>query len=94
MLFVFVLVMTMIFAAFTVDIGFISLTKSELKKSADAAALSAVIDLKDGFGPGASVSADQAGENARQAAVAVAASNRVAGKSSITARWEIRCSTW
>ena len=36
------------FVAFTVDMGYMTLTKGELQNAADAAALAGVVDLKDG----------------------------------------------
>ena len=80
-----VMVMVLAFAAFTVDIGYIALTKGQLQKSSDAASLSAMIDLKEALGPGATVTATQAESNARSAVVAVAAVNRAGGRNSITA---------
>ena len=73
------LVMVFAFTAFTVDVGYITLTKAELEKSCDAAALAAAIELADGFGPGKLVTSSQAETNARAAAVAVAAANRAGG---------------
>ena len=76
------LVIVFAFTAFTVDVGYITLTKAELQKSADAAALGAVIELADAVGPGKLVTTTQAETNARAAAVAVAAANRAGGRSS------------
>lgn len=77
-----VLVMAFAFTAFTVDVGYITLTSAELQKSADAAALGAAIELADAFGPGRLVTSSQAEVNARQAAVDVAARNRAGGRPS------------
>lgn len=76
------LVMVFGFTAFTVDVGYITLTKAELQKSSDAAALGAVIDLADALGPGQTVTQSQAETNARASAVAVAAANRSGGQAS------------
>ena len=76
------LVMVFAFTAFTVDVGYITLTKAELQKTSDAAALGAVIELADAVGPGKLVTTTQAETNARAAAVAVAAANRAGGRSS------------
>lgn len=79
------LVLVFAFTAFTVDVGYITLTKAELEKSADASALAASIELADAFGPGKFVTSTQAEANARAAAVAVAAANRAGGRSSVYA---------
>lgn len=73
------LFMLFAFAAFAIDIGYISLTKAELQKSADAAALAANLELYDGWGPGASKTQQEVAEAARAAAVAVAAANAAGG---------------
>lgn len=80
-----VLIMVFAFTAFTVDIGFISLTKGQLQKSSDAAALSSILDLRDALGPGATLSQGQAEIDARASAVAVAAQNRAGGQDFVTA---------
>lgn len=79
------LVMVFAFTAFTVDVGYITLTKAELQKTADAAALGAAIELADAFGPGKLVTSSQAETNAKAASVAIAAANRGGGRSSIYA---------
>ncbi len=79
------LVMVFAFTAFTVDVGYITLTKAELEKSADAATLAASLELADAFGPGKLVTPAQAETNARAAAVAVAAANRAGGRTSVYA---------
>jgi len=100
-----VLLMTMIFAAFTVDVGFISLTKAELQRGADSASLSAVLHLEQGLGPGATLTPSQTEAKARDVAVSVAAANRGGGLPSITADsnsdvrvgnvvWDPNTSTW
>jgi Flp pilus assembly protein TadG len=79
------LIMVFAFTAFTVDVGYITLTTAELQKSADAAALGAAIELADAFGPGKLVTSAQAATNAQNAAVAVAAENRAGGSWSVYA---------
>jgi hypothetical protein len=79
------LVIAFAFTAFTVDVGYITLTKAELQKTSDAAALAAVIELGDAFGPGKIVTSTQAETNARAAAVAVSAANRGGGRASVFA---------
>ncbi|MCA9090766.1 MAG: Tad domain-containing protein [Planctomycetaceae bacterium] len=73
------LVMLFGFTAFAVDVGYITLTKAELQKTADAAVLAATLELYEGWGSGATISQSQAAANARQAAAEVAAANRSAG---------------
>lgn len=79
------LVMAFAFTAFTVDVGYITLTKAELQKTSDAAALASAIELADALGPGTLVTSTQAEINARAAAVAVAAANRGGGRASVFA---------
>ena len=55
-------------AAFTVDFGFINVTKGQIQNAADSAAHAAMQELVRGIGPGATVSADTARENAGQTA--------------------------
>jgi hypothetical protein len=62
------------FAAFAVDIGYMTLTKSQLQNAADAAALSGGMKLIDGLGPNPT-SASTVATNARQDAVTVAGQN-------------------
>lgn len=75
----FLLTMVFAFTAFTVDVGYITLTRGELHKSADAAALAAALELVDGYGPGKTVNESTMLTNGRAAAVAVAAENRAGG---------------
>lgn len=81
----FLLIVAFAFAAFAIDLGYITLTRGELQKSADAAALAAVIELGDGYGPGATRTQAQIDAAAREAAVAVASANRAGGRSSVYA---------
>ena len=78
--------MLMIFAftAFTVDVGYIALTKSQLQAAADASALSAGMDLVDGWGLGAAQSLEDVDLQARQSAVEIAALHRGGDRTSIT----------
>ncbi len=46
------MIMVFGFLAFTVDVGYISLTKAQLEAACDAGARAAVIELKDGLGTG------------------------------------------
>jgi hypothetical protein len=79
------LVIAFAFTAFTVDVGYITLTKAELQKTSDAAALAAAIELGDAIGAGKIVTATQAETNARAAAVAVSAANRGGGRAAVFA---------
>lgn len=56
------------FAAFTVDVGMITLTKGQIQNAADSAAHAAAYELSDGFGPGASVSDELAAARSRDVA--------------------------
>lgn len=73
------LIMIFGFAAFAVDISYISLTRAQLQKSADAAALAAVQELEGGWGAGAELTAAQAALAARTAARDVAFANEGGG---------------
>lgn len=75
------LMMLFIFTAFAVDIGYITLTRSQLQKSADAAALAANIELYDGWGASATKTPSEVETAAKNAAVAVAAANEAGGLS-------------
>lgn len=99
------MVMLFGFTALTVDVGYITLTKAELQKTADAAAMAATIELYDGWGTGATITQAQAETAARNAAVAVAAANRAGGLASAyidpqrdvrfgNAQWDPNTSTW
>ncbi|MGE0375136.1 MAG: pilus assembly protein TadG-related protein, partial [Planctomycetaceae bacterium] len=71
-----VIVVVLGFTAFTIDIGFITLTKTQLQNTSDAAALGALIEIAEGYGPGSNLTAAQIEAAAQQAAADVAASNR------------------
>jgi hypothetical protein len=73
-----VLVALFAFTAFVVDVGYITLTKAELSKAADGAALAAVSELPDGFGVGAEIDQAMADGNGRDSAVAVGNANESA----------------
>jgi Flp pilus assembly protein TadG len=76
-----ILVALFAFTAFVVDVGYITLTKAELSKAADGAALAAVSELPDAFGKGASITQTTADTNGRDAAVAVGNANESASRS-------------
>jgi Flp pilus assembly protein TadG len=77
-----VLVALFAFTAFVVDVGYITLTKAELSKAADGAALAAVSELPDAFGKGATIDQATADVKGRASAVAVGAANQTANRSS------------
>ncbi len=79
------MVMVFGFLAFSVDVGYIALTKSQLEAASDAGSRGAVIELKDALGKGASKTPEQAQAAAQTAAVAVAAANRAGDQLSIYA---------
>lgn len=62
-------VMVIGFTAFTVDIGFATLTKAQMQNAADSAAHAAALELSRSFGPGREISVDAAEEIARERAV-------------------------
>jgi hypothetical protein len=69
------LIMVFAFTSFTVDLGFIALTKAELQNASDAAALGGAQELGSGFGPGALTSPEETASAARHVAEALAALN-------------------
>jgi hypothetical protein len=73
------------FLAFSVDVGYIALTKAQLEVASDAGARAAAIELKDGLGTAATKTPDEAAASARQAAVQVAAANRAGDHDSVYA---------
>lgn len=77
------LVMVFAFVAFSVDVGYITLTKAELQRAADASALGSAIELHDAMGSGALVNWTTAEASARQAAFDVAGANRGGGRNSV-----------
>ena len=69
------MVMILAFTAFTLDMGYIALTKTQLQSASDAAAHAAGIELVQGTGP-IPVTAASVQALAEQAAVAVASSHK------------------
>jgi hypothetical protein len=70
------------FTAFVVDIGYITLTKAELSKAADGAALAAANELPDAYGTGATITQSAADQNGRLGAVAVGNANESTDRNS------------
>jgi uncharacterized membrane protein len=64
------------FVVLTVDIGFITVAKTQLHGASDGAALAAGIELMDGLGLDASKTATEVSYLAQQAAIDVASENR------------------
>jgi len=93
------------FAAFSIDIGYIAVTKSQLQNATDGASLAGAAELADAWGKGATIEDSTADTLARQAVVAVAAVNQAGGLDSVyvsTARdirlgqvsWNAGTGTW
>jgi len=83
-----VLVMVFAFTAFTVDVGYITLTRGQLQNSADGAAKAAVMELPAAIGKGPTLTVDEVELVAQQAAVDVAAANRAGDVDSVYAKGE------
>lgn len=92
------------FAAFAIDVGYMSMTRSQLQNAADAAVLAGGMDLIDGLGPQPSSSTTVA-SNARQAAVNLAAENAAGDLSQVyldissdvelgRRRWDASSQSW
>lgn len=75
------LVMLFAFAAFVVDVGYITLSRAELSAASDAAAMAAAQELTEGYKNG--LTNAQIVTNAQNAAVAVAAANSGTGQASL-----------
>lgn len=82
-LFTVVAVVVFAFAAFTIDCGYIMLSKCQLQVAADAAALAAGQELLAGLGPYPTKTPDEVKTEATQAAIDIAAMNKAADKSSV-----------
>lgn len=74
----FFLIVILAFTAFTIDIGFISLTKTQMQAAADAGALAAAMELTSSTNPA------EVRQNARQAAQAVAVGYRNGDRAMLT----------
>jgi hypothetical protein len=79
----FALIMIFAFVAFTVDIGWLTVTKTQLQNAADASALGSDMNLIKGFGPGATMSTAQVTTTAQNVAVTVAAANKAGDINSV-----------
>ena len=78
-----VLVVAFAFAAFTIDLGFIAITRAELRNASDAAVLAAVQELHSGLSGGAVNDADEIATTAGNAARDVAELNPAGGLDSV-----------
>ena len=79
----FSLLMIFAFVAFTVDIGWLTVTKTQLQNASDAAALGSAMNLIQGFGPGATMNLATVTTTAENAGVSVAAANRAGDMNSV-----------
>jgi hypothetical protein len=79
----FALLMIFAFVAFTVDVGWLTVTKTQLQNTADAAALGSDMNLIQGFGPGATLTQAGVTALAQNVAVSVSAANRAGDMNSV-----------
>ena len=79
----FLLVVVFGFAAFAIDLGYITASRAELQMASDAAALAATIEMGEGYGAGSNMTDAQIETAAKQAAVAVGGANRAGGRNSV-----------
>lgn len=79
------MVMVFGFAAFSVDVGYIALTKTQLQAADDGATLAAGMELLPGLGLGAWKTPEEVKVSAGEAAKAVAAANRAGDQPQIYA---------
>lgn len=70
------LILIFAFAAFTVDLGFIAATKTQLQNAADSAAHASALELQSSFGAGANLSNSEAKTTAIAAVEDLAAAHR------------------
>ena len=70
------------FVALAVDVGYMAQTKSQMQGAADGAALSAGLEMPNGWGAGKTLTADQARTTAESAAQAVATQYRLGEQAS------------
>lgn len=77
------MVMILAFTAFTVDVGFILVTKAQLQNASDAASLAASQDLLNALGVNAPLSMTEAQQAARQSAFDIAARHRTGDRGQV-----------
>lgn len=79
------LLITIGFAAFTVDFGVVTLAKGQMQNAADSAAHAAALELSRSFGPGFELTEEQAEQIARERAVEMVGRFRTADVESTVA---------
>src|SRR6516165_4736431 len=77
------LLMIFAFVAFTVDVGWLTVTKTQLQNASDAAALGSAMNLIKGFGPGATMNQTAVTTYCQNTAVTISAANRAGDVSSV-----------
>src|SRR5919107_38144 len=77
------MVMIFAFTSFTVDVGYITLTKAQLQTANDGSVLAAVQELPDGLGNGPEKTSTEVAAAGRQSAIAVAAAHEAGDKPSV-----------
>jgi Flp pilus assembly protein TadG len=80
-----IMIMVFGFLAFTVDLGYIALTKGQLQAAGDAGVRAGAFELKSGLGANKRDTPEEVAAVATQAAVAVAAANRAGDVSAVYA---------
>lgn len=71
------------FVVFTVDVGYLTVTQTQLQNAADSAALGSAMNLLQGYGPGATMNLATVTSTADNAAVTAAAANPAADINSV-----------
>jgi hypothetical protein len=71
------------FVALTIDLGYLTLTRTQLQNAADSAALGSAMNLIQGFGPGATMNQATVTATAENAGVTAAAANRAGDINSV-----------
>jgi hypothetical protein len=74
-----VLVMVLAFTAFTVDLGWITLARAQMRNAADAAAFAGATEFGPGTGLAPMLSASSVAEESKDAAQSIASANRSGG---------------
>lgn len=71
------------FVVFTVDVGYLTVSQTQLQNAADSAALGSAMNLLQGFGPGATMNLSTTTTTADNAAVTAAGANPAADINSV-----------
>jgi Flp pilus assembly protein TadG len=77
------IIMVLGFAAFSVDVGYIALTRAQLQVAADSAAMAAAQDLPPGLTKGAYETPSEVATNGRASAVSLAAQHKAGDVSAV-----------